>query len=170
MSLLVNTQHHLFFLSLEKSWLCYAVCLLKTLSLLHFLVYVRFFSFRISLQTLILKAIAFLVVNLSKISSIMMEMLLSFKVTACWFFMLYMVGLALNRNSQYMWIFPVISIQDGWEINLVLVENSAGVNALLLTVLFPHLCMSLSHNHCLKICMSFSSFKSAFLSFKPFCN
>lgn len=66
-------------------------------------------------------------------------MLLPFKVTACCCFMLYVVGLALNRNSQYMWMFPVISIQDGWEINLVLVENSTGVNALLLTVLFPQL-------------------------------
>lgn len=101
---------------------------------------------------MILKPIAFLVIiNLSKISSIMMEMLLSFKVTACCCFMLYMVDLALNRNSRYTWMFPVISIQDGWEINLVLVENSTGANALLLTVLFPLLCGSLSHNHCLKI-------------------
>lgn len=45
LSILVNTQHHLFFLSLDKSWFCYAAHLLKSLSLLHFLVYFRFFSF-----------------------------------------------------------------------------------------------------------------------------
>lgn len=66
-------------------------------------------------------------------------------------FILYLVGLALNRNSHYVWIFPVISFQDGWEINLVVVENPTGVNALLLTVLFPQLCVSLLRNHCLKI-------------------
>lgn len=66
-------------------------------------------------------------------------------------FILYLVGLALNRNSRYVWIFPVISFQDGWEINLVVVENPTGVNALLLTVLFPQLCVSLLRNHCLKI-------------------
>lgn len=139
-----------FFLSLEKSWFCCAVCL-KNLEFNAFSCLCQVFSFFISLQTLILKTTAFPVINLSKISLVMMEMLLSCKVTACCYLILYLVGLVLNRNSVYIWIFPVISIQDGWEINLVLVENPTGINTLLLIVLFPQLYMSLSHNHCLKI-------------------
>lgn len=114
---------------------------LENLGFIAFSCLCQVFFFFISLQTLILKSIAFPVINLSKMSSVMMETLLSFKVAACCCFILYLVGLALNRNSVHIWIFPGINIRDDWEINLVLVENPAGVNALLLTVLFPQLCV-----------------------------
>lgn len=83
---------------------------LENLEFIAFSCLCQVFSFFISLQTLILKSIAFPVINLSKISSVMMEMLLSFKVAACCCFILYLVGLALNRNSVCIWIFPGINI------------------------------------------------------------
>lgn len=82
----------------------------------------------------------------------MVVMLFCFKANAYFYFILDSVDLVLNRNSPYIWIFPVISTQDGRERNLVLAENPNWTKcSLLLTVLFPQLCMSLSHNQRLKI-------------------